>query len=380
MGIIRFELIGGEPPKIVNWNKLIDELEVHAILPILGTRKKELIMPTHIQQRVNSAITHQLYYFTKIAHEQQIIVDKLGENGINPTILKGLSAAQYYRIPELRTMGDIDILIQSENDFNKAVDVVLELGYTPIQNYGNLTYQDTVNSSLRHFEFKKNELELEIHSRFAEKDSIIEQYLRKADKNMCNIGKWRFMAFNSIENGLVLLQHIMFHLPMDGVGLRLILDWINYLLRVLDDEVWNTTFSKVAEECGLKKLAICLTRTCELYFGVPEHEFSKEAEVWQCEELIFLIGCSGNFGRSLNVISRKSKQLIKPLTALRNLQIKGKNEWAFCKRHRAIIPFAWVYAMVGSIKNVLISDRGLKSVANGMQYGEKFYHFMDSVR
>lgn len=98
-------------------------------------------------------------------------------------ILKGIAAAQYYDCPEARTYGDIDILITNEDTFNIAVSELQKFGYKPIKDYGELTFQANLACGSRHFEFKRKDVEVEIHSRYHEIAKVLKLYL--------NAKKWR---------------------------------------------------------------------------------------------------------------------------------------------------------------------------------------------
>lgn len=61
------------------------------------------------------------------------IVRKLNEAGIKPMIIKG-GAMKYLR-PELpRIMGDIDVIVASEEEYHKSIQVITDMGYDYIDN------------------------------------------------------------------------------------------------------------------------------------------------------------------------------------------------------------------------------------------------------
>lgn len=57
------------------------------------------------------------------------MLDLLNENGVDHIIIKGLVVRAYYPIPELRTYGDIDIVIRPE-DRPKTHELMLQNGFT----------------------------------------------------------------------------------------------------------------------------------------------------------------------------------------------------------------------------------------------------------
>ena len=61
------------------------------------------------------------------------------------------------------------------------------------------------------------------------------------------------------------MGHINQHLE-EWLGLRQILDWALYADKALDD-AWEHTFAPDVRRLGLDRLAITVTRMCQLYLG-----------------------------------------------------------------------------------------------------------------
>ena len=92
--------------------------------------------------------------------------------------------------------------------------------------------------------------------------------------------------FPPLENVLVLLEHINQHLEK-GLGLRQILDWALYVDKALDDDTWEHTFAPVVHRLGLDRLAITVTRMCQLYLGLrPDITWCASADEKVCDSLM----------------------------------------------------------------------------------------------
>ena len=101
--------------------------------------------------------------------------------------------------------------------------------------------------------------------------------------------------FPPLENGLVLLGHIN-HLE-EGLGLRQILDWALYVDKALGDDTWEHTFAPVVHRLGLDRLAITVTRMCQLYLGLrPDITWCASADEKVCDSLMNYIMEQGNRG------------------------------------------------------------------------------------
>ena len=354
-------------PAITDWQIVIDELRDHAILPILIPINKQLSIPEEIDNQLKVEQYQHVSRFVSVMHAQQELTNILEKQSVLPMILKGIAAAQYYDYVESRTFGDIDILITDENAFNVAVNVLLELGYLPQKEYGELTFRASLANNSRHFEFNKNSIEVELHSRYTDTGSPLENLIHDTIPTKTSIKQWCFYCLPDIENGLTLLQHVKFHMNYDGVGLRLLLDWAYYVKTVLSDDLWNNHFENLAEKCGLKKLAECLTKICEKYFGLERHLFAESADEEICELFFQLVYESGNFGRKRSEISKKTST-IKKGNVLQILQNKGSKSNEKVNEHISFRLLAWIRGFYRYIVFILRRKKGIISFADGLRY------------
>ena len=97
------------------------------------------------------------------------IVSKLNEQGIVPTLLKGISiSTSYYPKPHYRTMRDIDILVDV-TEVDKVQEILPSLGYEQ-----HSTYSKEFYDSLHHtmpWQHCKEEIWIEVHKRLFPKTS-----------------------------------------------------------------------------------------------------------------------------------------------------------------------------------------------------------------
>jgi hypothetical protein len=135
-------------------------------------------------------------------------------------------------------------------------------------------------------------------------------------------------------------QHIR-----EGIGLRHIIDWLMFAYSKLDDKLWKDSFEAVADELGLKTLALTVTRMGQLFFGVPTEnmEWCKAADERLCTELLNQIFICGNY--SLKQEGKVANAVIygKETGFFRNLEDNGLRNWEASQKHTWLQPFAWVY-------------------------------------
>ena len=223
----------------------------------------------------NEVLQHLMSYYNYMAQESELPL------AVPYVLMKGSAAGQYYPKPEYRSMGDIDLITRVE-DFETACNDMLKGGYEEIPCYYS-----------RHRQFIKDRLVVEVHRSFAipdnpERAERVDRLIRD------NINESHFLP--DLVNGIVLIEHIRYHLKM-GLGLRQMVDWMLFVNRCLPDEKWPE-FRLMAGDTDLEMLAIAMTRTCELFLGLPEHEWCRNVDPKVCRQLMDLVLNSGNFARN----------------------------------------------------------------------------------
>lgn len=154
-----------------------------------------------------------IFYYLNRKSMLKDIFDKFSKNNISCFLIKGAVIADYYTKPELRTMGDADIVIHPY-DRETAHKIMLDLGFSCSQDY--------VNEWL----YKKSGIEFEIHTALVY-DSIINTYEITELFNDC----WKYvkeydgvLSIDLNYHLLYLFLHIRKHILLSGVGLRQFLD------------------------------------------------------------------------------------------------------------------------------------------------------------
>ena len=312
------------PAGSTDW-EIYNRCREHGIQALAAPILKDTSMPDDLRKRWKEDIQRHILRYARYTY----LLSQLPVT-VPYVILKGLSAARYYSSPEYRSLGDVDIMTLRE-DMQAACDSLLENGY------------QEVAPNCRHREFVKDGFLVEVHISYAWVDDI--DQARNIDNLILeNIVKSHEHILPDLENGLVLLEHINHHLE-SGLGLRQIIDWMMFVHRCLPDEKWPE-FRKLAEQVGLESLAVNAARMCELYLGLPEHNWSRSADEKVCEYLMEYVLTSGNFGRQIEYEDRRAvargEWLHHPAALLRELQRRGEKEWKKAE-NPLVRPFAWAW-------------------------------------
>ncbi|MDO5435279.1 MAG: nucleotidyltransferase family protein [Clostridia bacterium] len=340
---IRCALWGGEAPVIDDWGALFADLRKHC-LTSLGYKNADISnMPEALRQAWDKERAYLLIEYLRILAAQNEITDLLGGQNIPHVIVKGLAAGRYYPDPAKRTYGDIDILIPTEADFDKAEKLLLENKYIYIPK-SNVSDDDRPDE--RHHAYEKKRVNFEIHRYFSmgkdETDKELDKTLSAVEPVLIQMEDHRFYAFPEPYNGITILEHIRHHL-ITGIGFRQIIDWCCYVDKVLTDECWKSDFEPLADRLSLRAMAIHLTRLCEIYFGLSHRAFAEEADDAVCTALFEEIDTAGNFGMTLDYGDFEVRSAIVNGNILKHLQKNGLNQWPAVKKHKWLRPFAWLW-------------------------------------
>ena len=387
----------------VNWQEVYKECRTQCIQGLVVDALPKN-MDSAVKKTFADEAKKQLVFFSKYEYQQTKLIELFKENDIPMVILKGSSAAVYYKNPSGRSMGDIDFKVLS-SDFEKAKKVLLDNGFT---------YAHEDEQNVRHTGFKKDGLIYELHKRFSYDDLDMEKYLedvlavgesggmRKGIviKEILGI---RFPSLPRLANGLVLLAHMRSHLK-SGMGLRQLIDWNMFVYRELDDDFWESEFMEATGEIGLTKLALVATMVGRKYLGLPNKTFDGKSITWfeneadkikistnnigdgnsnletTCDKLMENILSSGNFGRKQGEGSKFESVLvsIKKDGLFKRLYQSGISNWKFARKHKWARPFAPIYQvfryMIQSIKTSRKSD-----VKKSLKRGQERYDLLKEL-
>lgn len=225
------------------------------------------------------------------------VVLELRNHGIDPVLLKGQGIARYYRIPELRQCGDIDIYVGPDN-FQKSCEVIGNMS-APEEHQGDIP-------SLKHFHTRIGSACIEIH-RYTDVyfprryDKV---YQKISDKGVnADIVPIDFSGVSvstpSVDfNVFFIFNHFWHHFIADGVGLRQICDWVR-LLHVNHGRIDLDYLSDVLNEMKLMKEWKVFGYIAVNTLGLPADEMPFYDPKYRktAEKVLGLIMLEGNFGK-----------------------------------------------------------------------------------
>ena len=328
-------------PENTDWDAVYRELRQQTVqnLPVdLLCRENPAQTAVYTKNAVQN-----MRHWLKIMQVQQSLCQQLQSAGIPCVVLKGAAVACDYPEPTNRVMGDIDLLV-APKDFDRARQILAAAAEY---------HRDT----RRHTKFTKNTIAIELHRVFGEmrnpeKNTILDQRLFSAiaSSESVSIDHYSFPKLPAVEHGLSLLFHIDVHLEV-GLGLRQILDWMLYVDKVMTDTLWYTEFEPFVNQLERRKLAITVTRMCQIYLGLREDiTWCLDADEALCKELMEYIFLQGNFGKKTQKGLNRAVSIIqssKNITSFfQIMQHQGCRKWPALTHYPCLKPFAWLYQII----------------------------------
>lgn len=329
----------------IDWSLVYKELRDHAVE---GVASDALSAVPNLDMQLRMQWIHRtskgIVYWNQLMNLQDELIKMMKSAQIPYVVLKGAAAAIYYRSPELRKMGDIDLLVKPE-DFEQACRLFLETGFTVKE-----------EDDGRHVELQKGQFLVELHHHYADiaDPKIARLFDRRLESAMerleeTTINGHLFPMLPKLENGLVLLSHMDHHMET-GLGLRQIIDWMLFVDQELDDRWWEQEFCYWTKQLGMYTLAVTVTKMCQMYLGLKTEGISwcNAADEQLCRDLMKLTMERGNFGQKLGD-SKKAVPVLGLMSDIRRiptlLQEHGCHNWKALKKYPFLKPFAWLYQL-----------------------------------
>ena len=205
------------------------------------------------------------------------IADLFDANNISYVLLKGISLAAFYPVPEYRQLGDVDIYINDKEMFNRASALLLANGYTK---------DDEISDHHQGYLYKVPQtgrtMILELHYRivglyqYAPANKIVDAVFASGAFTpiIQKVNDRSYPVLPPTEYTFYMIHHMLKHYLYSGFGIRLLCDFSFYL----EYNYTDIDFVKIhtwCEESKILHLYEIILETCRIYLGLPETIDSK---------------------------------------------------------------------------------------------------------
>ena len=271
----------------------------------------------------------------------QAVFEALEEAGIDYLPMKGYVVKDYYPVPELRTYGDIDLLIRPA-DREKCHRLMLD------RDYGIKTDWEPVYSYVKpmeHYEFHTELLETDITE-----ELDCRAYFSDPWRHAVNRGGHHY-EFSPEFHFMYLVAHLAKHVAASGAGARMYLDLGAFILHFGPDADWVRIRADL-EKTGLAGFANTALTFVEKYMGVASPIDLEPVEEEVLEALASMTAHGGIFGKSdldsgVNAMN-SHREGSRVRTVLRRLFPAAKTirrRYTYLQKCPWLLPAAWVHRL-----------------------------------
>lgn len=233
--------------------------------PALGQKAREVCRKTVLR-------SYHLLFLTKY------VVGVLRENNIETVVLKGVSTAWYYREPELRKSGDVDLQLLDPSRLHEAERALMQKGF-------RTNKEQNANHHLSMC--SPDGIEVELHSMLAEPfdDMDVNRYLAGLVQELGQHTEEREImgvVLPVLSDGLqayYLLIHMLQHFLRAGFGIKLLCDWVVFWNRNVDEREC-ALYRQLTADTGLENFSRMVTSVCVYHLGLQRQQNS-----WLCDGL-----------------------------------------------------------------------------------------------
>ena len=284
--------LSGESPKgrRVDWEEIYRLADIHDVGAVISQEIKYLPDEYKPQGTLASHFI-QVIGFTIREYESRnraflFIKRLLDKNDVDHIFVKGIVVKDFYPIPEMRTSGDIDVIVRTE-EFDRVVKLIKSVGIKII------TYTTEVIT------VDAGGVEIEIH-----KEADVGSHYFDDIFSLCRIADGHTYAFNNTDHLLYIICHLAKHLAYTGAGIRMLMD-IDVMVRNLEN-FNQAEFLRLCDTAGIKKSGEALLSLSAFWLHtpiVPNVDYSEETALLERFENVMLNG--GSFGYETSAIPVK---------------------------------------------------------------------------
>ena len=334
-------------------------------LPALANLAQEhctvpFVLPCLRSASVYPSMKHQVkemmlnYY--QIEHFTRTTVSLLRENHIDCYLLKGLSLADCYPVPEYRKLGDLDLYLAEPEMLSQAQTVLESSGYILQDELSDhhVTYYYTFPKTGRRFI-------LELHYRvvgqyqYSRTNEIVDSVYSPAQlkKSSQMIHGYSYTVLPPTEYIFYMIHHMLKHYLYSGFGIRLLCDFTFYL-KHHESEIDFDQIHTWCRESRISHLYEIILESCRIYLGLPASIDSQiHYDTSDCQDFITQILKDGDMGTDVSqtLVGSSSYQKVNLFTYFREGHVQMKVRFPKASRFPILWPVLWVITFVCFIRN-----------------------------
>ena len=294
---------------------------------------------------IRKKLSQSLANNAKIDFEHVRICNIMQKADIPCTILKGFASALYYSDALMRSMGDVDFLVDTDN-FETANEILMQNGY--VTSGKNHDVHDIYLGKICRCEMHFQPSGIPHGKAGVKVRKYLDDISEKAETVQTELGAITVPC--TFHHGLIILLHMCHHLTGDGLGLRHLCDWAVFI-NSLGEKKFLETFEKTFKDIGLWEFAKTMTFISCKYLGLKGMQWAQSADEKLADYILIDIIIGGNFGQknadrsheSLLISSKNEKKV----SMLHQFFISANSivykNWKAARKFKILLPFGWIF-------------------------------------
>lgn len=289
------------------------------------------------------------------------------EDEVYVLAVKGVCTKRHYPQPDMRTMGDIDILCQASQQ-DKIKEVMTCLGYE----------HESEGRKHDHYS-RKPYINLEMHRELVATDSEYSTYYENIWDRVQPRKGCKYIHEMSVEDEYIYnIIHLVEHFQNGGVGIRFVMDV--YIYNRMENLDWNYVETEL-RQLGLWEFLGKISRLAQMWFGTEVSYTEEEKTV--LDKMATYIISNGTFGTARNQaavsVAKKGKNQFLLRTLFPNLK-NMQSMFPWLEKWPILLPYSW---LLRGIRSIMFRRGNVKAQFNkykhgDMEYGEELKKFFET--
>lgn len=301
-------------------------------------------------------VKEMMLNYYQIEHFTRTTVSLLKENHIDCYLLKGLSLADCYPVPEYRKLGDLDLYLAEPEMLSQAQTVLESNGYILQDELSDhhVNYYYTFPKTGRRFI-------LELHYRvvgqyqYSRTNEIVDLVYSPTQlkKSSQMIHGYSYTVLPPTEYVFYMIHHMLKHYLYSGFGIRLLCDFTFYLKRH-ESEIDFDQIHTWCRESRISHLYEIILESCRIYLGLPDSiDPQTHYDTSDCQDFITQILKDGDMGTDVSqtLVGSSSYQKVNLFTYFREGHVQMKVRFPKASHFPILWPVLWVITFVCFIRN-----------------------------
>lgn len=361
-------------PAGIDLSELLNTAEINKVSGIVYTQLQRAdanLKTDENYQKAEQYFLVDLMHFNRRNRAKEQIIYALKNHNIRFAFFKGSVLCDYYREPTLRTMGDLDILIDGCNK-DSVHNIMLGLGAK--------YYHD--KSQPEELKYSLNKTLIEIHTKLI-CDEVVdngvdyEGYFADEINNMNMIDEC-LGQLKPERHVIFMITHMARHFSRSGCGIRMFMD-IHIVKKHYGDELnWKYILNEL-KKLNLAKFTNCVCEICNKWFDSGfecENELT-EKQLSRIEQFIIEAGTFGTTGRNTDAMKVKQKGAF-GLAFPTYKDMRQCSKW-FADKPAVLLPIAYIERIVRNAKERGGIIRWIIKITSGRAEVENHGDIMDII-